>query len=115
MEDLLLRRDGADEVVALAEETVGSALQVEAGRDGFEEQLSALQVRLGVVDVVRVLEEQSGDAKTSLDFDDGEKRHVALAYGFQALHRLPDLASLLLVVRQSPQPFRHRFHISLLI
>lgn len=33
MEDLFLRNDGADEMVTLAEKTVSSALQVEAGRD----------------------------------------------------------------------------------
>lgn len=113
VEDLLLRRNGADEVVALAEEAVGAALEVEAGRNGLEEQLSSLEVRLGVVDVVRVLQEQGGDTEARFDFDDGEKRHVALAYGFQALHRPPDLPFLLLVVRQRPQPLRHRFHLSL--
>ena len=30
-------------------------------------------MRLGVVDVVGVVEEQSGDAKTGLDLNDGEE------------------------------------------
>lgn len=52
MEDLLLRGNGADEVVALAEEAVGAALEIEAGRDGLEEKLRALEVRFRMVDVV---------------------------------------------------------------
>ena len=59
-------------------------------------------MRLGVVDVVRMLEEKRGDAKTSLDLDDREKRRVALAYGFEALHCFPYFPSLLVVLGESP-------------
>lgn len=113
MKDLLLGRDSADEVVTLAEQAVSSELQIEAGRYRLEEELRALEVRLGVVDVVGVLEEEGGDAEPSLDLDDGEEGHLALAYGFQALHRLPYLPFALVVVRQPPQPLRYCFHLSL--
>lgn len=99
MEDLLLRGNGADEMVALAEEAVSAALEIEAGRDGLEEKLRALEVGLGVVDVVRVLQEKSRDPKASLDLHDWVERHLALAYRLQALHRLPYLAVPLVVVR----------------
>lgn len=98
IENLFLRRNSSDEVVTLAEQAVGSALQIEARRNGMEEQLGALEVRLGVSDVVRVLEEKRGDSEASLDFDDGEERYVALAYGFQTLHRLLYLAFLLVEI-----------------
>lgn len=98
IENLFLRRNSSDEMVTLAEQAVGSALQIEARRNGMEEQLGALEVRLGVSDVVRVLEEKRGDSEASLDFDDGEERYVALAYGFQTLHRLVYLAFLLVEI-----------------
>ena len=66
-----------------------------------------------MVDIVRVLEEESRDANTSLDLDDREERDLALAYGFEALDDLPDLALLFVVVRQSPQSLRHRLHFML--
>lgn len=98
MKDLLLRRNSTDEMVTLAEQAISSELQIEARRDGFQEELSAFEVRLCVIDVVRMLEEQSGDAETSLDLDDWEEGHVALANGFQALHRLRYLSLPLVVV-----------------
>lgn len=52
-----------------------------------------------MIDVLRVLEEESGDSKSSLDFDDWEERDLALTYGFETLHRFSDLAVLLVVVR----------------
>lgn len=99
MEDLLLRGNGADEVVALAEEAVGAAFEIEAGRDGLEEKLRALEVRFRMVDVVRVLQEESGDAEAGLDLHDRVERHLALAYRLQALYRLPYLSLPLVVVR----------------
>lgn len=63
-----------------------------------------------MINVVGVLEEECGDAKASLDLHDWEERDLTLTDGFEALHRRPDLALLLVIVRQSPQSLRHCFH-----
>ena len=60
------------------------------------------EVGLGVVHVVRMVEEKCGNAKTSLDLNNWEKRHFALAYGFEALHCFPNFSSLLVVLREPP-------------
>lgn len=51
-EDVFLRSNGADEMVALAEEAESAALEVEAGRHGIEEKLGTLQMGLGLPNVV---------------------------------------------------------------
>lgn len=75
-----------------------------------EETYGAFEVRFSVIDVVGVLEKKSSEAEASFDFDDGEKRHRALANGLEAFYSLPYLPPLLVLLRQRPQPFRHRFH-----
>lgn len=72
----------------------------------------ALEVGLGVVDVVGVLEKDGGDAKAGLDLHDGEEGHVALADGLQALHGLGDLSFALVQIRQTPQSLRQCLHFS---
>lgn len=98
MKNLLLRRNSTDEMVTLAEQTISSELQIEARRDRFQEELRAFEVRLCVIDVVGMLEKQSGDAETSLDLDDWEEGDMALANGFQAFHRFRYLSLPLVVV-----------------
>ncbi|PON69530.1 hypothetical protein PanWU01x14_086530 [Parasponia andersonii] len=111
MKNLLLGWNGTNEMVTLTEQAISSALEIEARRDVLEKQLRALEVRLSVIDIVGMLEQQSSDSKPSLDLDDGEEGHLALADGFKTLHRFPYLPAPLMVVRQSPKPLRHRFHL----
>lgn len=56
----------------------------------------------GLVDIVGVLEQESGDPEASFDFDYGKKRDLALAYGFQTLDGLANFSLVLVVLRQSP-------------
>lgn len=63
-----------------------------------------------MAEVVGVVEKEGGDAEAGLDLEDGEEGGVALAHRLQALDRLPHLSPLLVVVRQPPQPLRHRLH-----
>ncbi len=72
---------------------------------------SWFEMGLGVIEVVRVLQEKSGDAKSSFDFENGQEGDLALTYGLQTFHRLSNLPLLLVHVRQSPQSLRHRFHL----
>lgn len=65
---------------------------------------------LGMIEIVRVLQQKSGDAKPSFYFEDGQEGDLTLTYGFQAFDRLSNLPLLLVHVRQSPQSLRHRFH-----
>lgn len=110
---MLLRRNGADEMVALAEEAEGLALEVKEGGNGLEEEVGALKVRLSLIHVVGVLQEQGGDAEPCLHLDDRQEGDRALAYRLQALYGLPDFTLLLFVVRQQPQPLCHLFHLLL--
>lgn len=63
-----------------------------------------------MAEVVGVVEKEGGDAEAGLDLKDGEEGGVALAHRLQALDRLPHLSPLLVVIRQPPQPLRHRLH-----
>lgn len=58
-EEVALRREGSEEVITVAEQAESPELEIEGGRDGFEEEEGALEMGLGVVDVVRVTEEES--------------------------------------------------------
>lgn len=82
MQDVFLRRNSSNEMVALTEKAIGSALQLEARGYRLEEQLGALEVGTRVVDVVRVAEEKGGDAEARLDLDDREEGNVGLTNGF---------------------------------
>ena len=93
-------------MVTLAEQAISSELQIEARRDRFQEQLGAFEVRFGVVDVVRMLEKKSGDSKASFDLHDWEEGDLALANGFQTLHRLPNLP-LLFTQQPNHPPISH--------
>lgn len=110
MEDGLLGGDGADEVVAVAEEAGAAELEVEGGRDGVEEEVGALEVGLGGGDAVGVAEEEGGDAEAGLHLHHREEGGRGLHHRLQALDRLPHLPSPLRVVGQPPQPLRRRFH-----
>jgi hypothetical protein len=99
-------------MVTLAEQAIGSALQIEARRNRMEKQLGTLEMRLGVSDVVGVFEEECSDAKASLDLHDREEGHVALANGFEALHRFFYLTFPLVVIGESPESLRQCFHVS---
>lgn len=112
MKNLLLGSNSTDEMVTLTEQAISSALELEARRDVLEKQLRSFEVRLSVIYIVRMLEKQSSDSKTSLDLDDGEEGDLTLANGFQTLHRFPYLPFLLMVVRKSPKPLCNRFHLS---
>lgn len=100
-------------MVALAEEAEGLALKVEEGGDGLEEEVGALKVRLGLIHVVGVLQEQASDAEPGLYFDDGQEGDCALAYRLQALYGLPNFPLLLFMIRQQPQPLGNLFHLPL--
>lgn len=99
MEYLLLRGNSTNEMVTLTEQAISSALEIKARRDILEKQLRAFEVRLSVINIVRMLKKQSSDSKASFDLHDGKESHRALAYGFQTLHRFPYLPFPLMVVR----------------
>lgn len=102
MENLFLRRNSTHQMITLTQQAVSTALQFEAGRDGFEKQLSSLEVGFCLIDVVRVFKKKSSDAKTGFDFDNWQERDLRLANSFKALHCLAYLPLLLLVISQSP-------------
>lgn len=76
----------------------------------MRETNGTFEVCFGVVDVVRIVEEESGDAKTSLDLDDWGKGDFGLTNGFEAFDCFGDFAGVLVVLRQSPESRRHRLH-----
>ena len=59
----------------------------------------AFEMGFGVVDVVGMLEKESGDAEASLHFDYGEKGDLTLTYCFQALNGLAHFALVLVLIR----------------
>ena len=109
-EGVLLGGDGAEEVVGVGEERESSAAEVEGGREGGEEERGSLEVGLGVGGVVGVPEEELGGAETDLDLHHGIQPRRRLADRLHALYRLPGVAAPLVLLRQPPQPLRHRFH-----
>lgn len=72
-EEVALRREGGEEVVTVAEQAESAELEIEGGRDRLEEEERALEMGLGVVDVVRVTEEKGRDTEASLDFNEGKE------------------------------------------
>ena len=57
-EEVALRREGGEEVITVAEQAESPELEIEGGRNRLEEEERALEMGLGVVDVVRVTEEK---------------------------------------------------------
>jgi hypothetical protein len=60
--------------------------------------------------VVCVIEEDHGDAETSLDLEDGEEGDMALADSFQAFHSLRNAAALFEALGKKPQALSHGLH-----
>lgn len=111
VQNMFLRRNSADEMVTLAEQAIGSALQVEAGRNRLQKQLGTLQMGFGVSHVVGMLQEEGGDAEPSLHLHDREERYLALTYGFEAFHGLSYVPFPLVEIRQTPKSLRYCFHL----
>lgn len=57
---------------------MGTKLEGQSRRDRVEEEVGALQVGLGVVEVVRAVKEKRGEAETRTDLSHGEERGAAL-------------------------------------
>lgn len=98
-EKVALGREGSKEVITVAEQAISPELEVEGGRNRLKEEERALEMGLGMVDIVRVTEQKSRDTEASLDFNKGKERDLALADGFQALYGFPHLTQLLMVIR----------------
>lgn len=64
---MLLRGDGAGEVVAVGEEGVGPEFEGEGGGDAGEEEVGPLEVGLGVGEVVGAGQEEVGQAEAGAD------------------------------------------------
>lgn len=106
-EDGLLGGDGADEMVAVGEEGVGPELEGEGGGDRGEEEVGPLEVGLGVVEVVGVVEEEGGGAEAGADLDEREEGEAPLEDRLHALDRRRVLAGVLGLVRQGPKALHH--------
>lgn len=66
-EDVLLRGDGAGEVVAVGEEGVGPELEGESGGGAGQEEVGPLQVGFSVGEVVGVGKQEVGQAEAGAD------------------------------------------------
>lgn len=110
-EDMLLRGDSANEVIAVGEEGVGAEFEGEGGgRGGAEEEKGALEVGLGVVEVVGTGEEDGGEAEAGTDLNKGEEGGAGLEDSLQALDGAAVVAAELGLLCQGPQPLHHGLH-----
>lgn len=89
---------------------MGAELEGQSRRDRVEEEVGALQVGLGVVEVVRVVKEKRGEAEARTDLSHGEEGGAALQQGLEALHGARIVAGAFRFLGEAPEALGNGIH-----